>query len=175
LWKGYDLIVRLRKINKLLLFGVVISFLVSSIGCTPQPPKVSVLAQITNVSDKEFQNLTEIGAARGLAKNEMKKLLVQASIDNSNSVKDISILIPNLNSAIDDFYKGRSIGGGAFEENGKQKVGAEKNLIFDYRGLNENSIRDIFKSSDIELTWTNNVGQKVTNKYQIEDLIQITQ
>ncbi len=144
------------------------------LGCSTQPPKVTTFVELSRIGDDEVKKFDQAINSAGIPKERLRMLVVKVNIDNSKSLKEREIAIPNLEKIIDHFDKVRSLTGGDYYQN---NIGVEdwaessRFVIFDYQGLNDDTLKQMFNDSFILVSWTTEKGQQVEQKYSIGELL----
>lgn len=137
-----------------------------------QNPIVNVSAELSGITQEEYDNVNISSFPRGESKpalNAFKKLTVNVCMDNSKQMMDREIIIPSL-LLID------SVSAGCYERN---NIGSENRaesmeyIIFDGRKLTDQDIKDIYKESEVFVSWTRKNGITEERKYLILEILDV--
>lgn len=157
----------MRKTVYLLFIVILVSFLS---GCS-QEPVIKVNAELTNISQEEYNDLP---SSNRLHIDALKKITVRASIENSKHLKNRTIELPDL--LIIDRENIRSVSAGDYERNniGKEDMAESMGyVIFKSQDLNTEDIEQIFGSSEILISWTTRKGITEVKKYSLTELLEV--
>lgn len=159
-----------RKLLILYLALVCIIFVV--VGFKEQNPRITIQAKLSGITEAEFRE----HKIESLDVQKVKKLFVELRIDESKSVKERTIEIPDLAYALNHHDRIRVIAKDSFEQNNvglEESAVSEQTVIFDAGGLDEQTIRDILQSSRVAYRYRTSDGKQNTGSFAIPNLLHI--
>jgi len=158
-------------IKRLLLIPIVLlicSFIL--VGCKDNNPEIKTVITLGNITKEEYQQISDSSKPQGVSINDLKKLYIDVKIINSKKSEDRTIIIPDLSIIINGHDRVRTVGGGNTEQN---NIGTDDTaestafVLFDYRGLSEQDIRNLYSKSEIKIEYKLKNSNMVHSKVSI--------
>ncbi len=156
-----------KKSIPLVIILLICSFVLG--GCKGSNPEITTSITLSNITEEEYNQITESNKPEGATINDLKKLYVDAKITNSKKATERVIIIPDI-YIIDRYDRVRSTSGGSWTQNNiKTEDFAEsyEYVIFDIRGLGEQDIRSLYSKSEIYIAYRLNSSDLVEKRVVI--------
>ncbi|HHW00229.1 MAG TPA: hypothetical protein GXX36_11820 [Clostridiaceae bacterium] len=155
----------------ILLVTILITFSFTIAGCKQSNPEITTSIAIDKITQEEYDKIDDSSKPEGVTINDLRKLLINVKITNSKKAEERKITIPDL-FIIDKIDGVRTTGGTTYERN---NVGTEDTaesmayIIFDIRGLSEQDLRDLYKESEIYISYKPKNGNLVEKSISVGD------
>jgi len=157
----------IKKISSIVL--IISACTIILVGCKEKKPEIITSIILSNITNEEYNLISESSKPKGTSINDFKKLYVEVKITNSKKAIKRTITIPDL-FIVDRYDRIRSTSGGFTEIN---NIGSEDtavgmaDIIFDSSGLSEEELRSIYGAAEIY------VGYKTKKSNMVESKISI--
>ncbi|USG64348.1 hypothetical protein NDK47_19620 [Brevibacillus ruminantium] len=141
-------------------------------GWGKERPKVTIQVLLSTPTQSELAAVK----AQAAEQRDFRKLEVNLRLDDSKSAVDRKLEIPDLSAIVNRYDQTRVIAGSAFQQN---NIGSEayaiheQSVIFDATGLDQESIRSIFRSSYVTVSWSSKEGQRSVSEASIGNLMTV--
>jgi hypothetical protein len=172
IWGGIKM-VAFKKILLIALMLIICSF--ALYGCKEKNPEITTVITLRNITDEEYNQISNSSKPEGAKINDLKKLYIDVKITNSKKATDRTITLPDL-FIIDRYDRVRTTGGGYSEQNNiGTEDAAEKiaNITFDSRGLSERDLRSIYSRSEIYISYKLKNSDLVEKRVSIGDSLKL--
>lgn len=161
--------------KKILLFLIIgFLFIIIANSCYSDTPKVDIIANLTNLSDKEFSYVGTKGIENP-SKDDFINFHFRLKITNLINMRSRDVELPNFKEIINGFDIERYWAG----ESVRQNISNEnflyyenKYLIFK-RGLDAEQLKEMFSTAEVKIIFVYENGRKCDFNYNIGEIIKI--
>lgn len=162
----------MKKFIKTIVFILGISLILTN--CTTEKvkeePEISLKFNISDLTEEEFK-LVGTKEVENPTKYDFKKIEFKLDVEHSNKISNRKIIVPNIKEVINSKYEERYwFGEGSAQDNeGENFAEYSEKIIFYSKGLNEEEIKEVFKSLEVKISWKTNNGEnkeKIFNLYE---------
>ena len=165
----------MKKFIKTIVFILGISLIVTA--CTAkkdkEEPKISLKFNVSDLAEEEFKSVGTKELEKP-TKDDLKKFEFKLDIEHSNKISNRKITVPNIKEIINSQYEDRYwFGEGNSQDNeGENFAEYSEKIVFYSNGLNEEEIKEIFKSSEVKISWTTDNGENQEKIFNLSDVIE---
>jgi hypothetical protein len=140
-------------------------------GKIEEDPVIDLKFSVSNLTDDEFKSVGTKELEK-ITKNDFKNILLTIDVRHSNKISNRKIIMPNIEKIASDV--GRYWFGESYSQDNTSENFATYNINFVLysRGLNEQSIKDIYNLSEVKVSWTNSSSDKEEKLFKLGDIIQ---
>jgi len=136
-------------------------------------PEIKLKINVSSLTDKEFQSVgtKELGNA---TKNDFKNIEFTLDVKHSNKILKRKITIPDIRKIANSYDRERYWFGESYsQDNSKEKFAKYGyNFVLYSKGLDEQTIKNIFNSAEVKIAWVTKDGNKEEKIMKIGDVIQ---
>jgi hypothetical protein len=141
-----------RIIAVLLLLSALLTATACSAGKNNDRPNINLNFIIYNLTDEEYQFVGTKGVENA-TKNDFKRVELILDVKHSNKISNRRIIVPEIEKVLRDqgiLWFGEASSQDNLSEN---FANYEKKYVFLSKGLDEQAIKNMFNSSEVEVSW----------------------
>lgn len=165
----------MRKFIKNIVFILCASLIITS--CTTkqdkEEPKISLKLNVVDLTEEEFKS---VGTKKieNPTKDDFKNIEFKLEVKHSNKILNRKITIPGIKETINSQYEDRYwFGEGDSQDNEEENFAKySEKVIFYSNGLKEEEIKEIFKLSEVKISWTTDNGENQEKIFNLGDVIE---
>lgn len=165
----------MKKFIKTIIFILSISLIVTA--CTTkenkEEPKISLKFNVSDLTEEEFKS---VGAKEleNPTKDDFKNVEFKLGVEHSNKISNRKITVPSIKEIINLQYADRYwFGEGNSQDNeGENFAEYSEKFVFYSNGLKEEEIKEIFKSSEVKISWTTDNYENKEKIFNLGDVIE---
>ncbi|MEA1961001.1 MAG: hypothetical protein U9N81_06955 [Bacillota bacterium] len=142
-------------------------------GDAKDEPQINLQFNVSDLTDEEFQSVGTKGLENA-AKSDFKNIEFSLDIEQSNKISDRKVIIPNLREAANAYDIERYWSGESYNQDNTGEKFAEygAQFVFYSKGLDEQTIKKIFDSSEVNVSWTANNRENEEKVIRLGEVIQ---
>lgn len=165
----------MKKFIKTIVFilGISLSVTACTIKKDKEEPKISLKFNVSDLAEEEFKSLGTKELEKP-TKGDFKKIEFKLGIEHSNKISNRKIIVPNIKEIINSQYEDRYWFGEVNSQDNEGENFAEysEKIVFYSNGLNEEEIKEIFKDSEVKISWTTDNGENQEKIFNLSDVIE---
>lgn len=160
----------------ILILGV--SFIIT--GCSrneiKDEPKFGLKFNVSNLTEEEYK-LVGTKELKNPKKDDFKNIEFTLDVEHSNKISNRNISVPSIKEVIQKQYKDRYWFGKGDSEDNKEANFASygEKIVFYSKGLKEEEIKEIFKSSEVKISWSTDNEKSKEKIFNLGDIIEFEQ
>lgn len=163
--------------KKFITIILILSISLILITCTTkenkEEPKISLKFSVSDLTEEEFQS---VGAKKleNPIKDDFKNVEFKLDVENSNKISNRKITVPSIREIIKSQYSDRYWFGEVYSQDNEEENFAEysEKIVFYSNGLKEEEFKDIFKSSDVKISWITDKDKYREKIFNLGDIIE---
>lgn len=162
----------MKKVIKTIVFILGISLIITA--CTAkEEPKISLKLNVSDLTEEEFKSVGTTKLENPI-KDDFKNIEFKLDVEHSNKISNRKITIPSVKEIINSQYKDRYwFGESSSQDNeGETFASYSEKVVFYSNGLKEEEIKEIFKSSEVKISWTTDNGENQEKIFNLGDVIE---
>ncbi|HHV09738.1 MAG TPA: hypothetical protein GXX75_05620 [Clostridiales bacterium] len=131
-------------------------------------PEIKSSFTITTLTNQDFESIN----AEGFEKDDFRKVDFLLEVNNSESIENRSISVPDFTLVMNSYDIERYwFGQYTISDSPGRNALYSNNIMFLSRDLSNDEIRSVFKDEKIVITWTNKNGEEKENIIHLTDII----
>lgn len=165
----------MKKFIKTIVFILGVSLIITA--CTTkedkEEPKISLKFNASDLTEEEFKSVGT-KALENPTKDDFKNIAFKLDVEHSNKISNRKITVPSIKEIINSQYEDRYwFGEGNSQDNeGENFARYSEKIVFYSNGLEEEEIKEIFKSSEVKISWTTDNGKNQEKIFNLGDVIE---
>ena len=159
------------KFTKTIILILGLSLIVTA--CTTKEPKISLNFNVSDLTEEEFKSVGT-KELENSTKYDFKNIEFKLDVEHSNKISNRKIIVPSIKEIIHLKYKDRYwFGEGNNQDNeGENFAKYSEKVVFYSNGLEEEEIKEIFKSSEVKVSWITDTGENQEEIFNLGDVIE---
>lgn len=158
-----------------ILFLISVSLIITACneGKIKDDPEINVQFRVYDLSDKDFQSVGTKGLENP-TKDDFKNIVFRLAVKQSNKISNRKIIIPDIKKMANSYDRERYWFGESNRRDNSREKFAEygEKFVFYSKGLDEQAIKNIFKSAEVKVSWTTKNGNNEESVFKLCDIIQ---
>lgn len=165
----------MKKFIKTIIFILGISLIITA--CTIkediEDPKISFKFNVSNLTEEEFKSVGT-KELENPTNDYFKNIEFNLNVENSNKISNRKITVPSIKEIINSKYEDRYWFGECTSQDNEEEnfAGYSEKIVFYSNGLNQEEIKEIFKSSEVKISWTTDNGKNQEKIFNLGDVIE---
>lgn len=156
-------------------FLLIISLIITACSATKiiNNPEINVQFRVSDLTDKEFESVGTKGLENP-TKDYFKNIEFTLDIKQSNKISNRNIIIPDIKKIANSYDRERYWFGQSYNQDNSQENFAKygDKFVLYSKGLDEQGIKNIFKSAEVKVSWTAKEGTNEERVFKLGDIIQ---
>ena len=165
----------MKKFIKIIVFILGLSLTTTACSTKKDNEEVKITLQfdICDLTDEEFKSIGTKGIENA-TKDDFKNIEFKLDVKHSAEISNRKITVPSIKGIIKSKYEDRYWFGKGYSQDNIGESFAEygEDIMFYSAGLEEEEIKEMFKSSEIKISWTTDAGKRDEEIFHLGDYIQ---
>lgn len=156
----------------ILLLSILLIITACNTGETIDSPKIDLKFHVSNLTDKQFRTIGTSGI-ESATKYDFKNIEFTLDIKHSNNITNRKIIIPNIKTIANSYDRERYWFGQSYSQDNSTDNFAKygNTFMFYSKGLDEQTIKNIFNSAEVIVSWVTNSGENEERLFKLGDAI----
>jgi hypothetical protein len=165
----------MKRVISSIIFLLIVSLIIAACNETKikDIPEINVQFRVSDLTDKEFESVGTNGLENP-TKDDFKKIEFTLDVKQSNKILNRKITIPAISRVANSYDRVRYWFGSTYSQDNTQENFAkygDKFLLYS-KGLDEQGIKNIFKSAEVKVSWTLKGDGNEERAYKLGDIVQ---
>lgn len=138
-----------------------------------EDPEITLEFNVSSLTEEEYKSVGTKGLENPI-KDDFKKIDFKLKVEYSKKISNRKITVPNFKEIINSKYNDRYWFGESSSQDNKSENFAEYNesIVFYSKGLEEEEIKEIFKSAEVKISWTTDNGENQEKVFNLGDMVE---